>query len=172
MRPFRFRAAGALDLWRKQEDEARSVLARAETVEREAAARVAGAEDAVQVEAARLEALQREGATAWLMNWHRSWITKQRLDVQTCRRDHEAASQVMTHAALALRRAYRRRRTLERLRDRTLRKYELEVKRQDTIAMNELAGVRYVARTAGFEGEHSDHRQHDTRGRASHNPGR
>ena len=64
MQPFRFRAAGALDLWRKQEDEARSVLARAEAAERAAAARVGDAEDAVQVEAARLDALQREGATA------------------------------------------------------------------------------------------------------------
>jgi flagellar export protein FliJ len=172
MQPFRFRAAGALDLWRKQEDEARSVLARAEAAEREAAARVGGAEEAVQVEGARLEALQREGATAWLMSWHRSWIVKQRLDVQTCRRDREAAAQVMAHAAIALRHAYRRRRTLERLRDRTLRKYDLEVKRQDTIAMNELAGLRYVARAAESEGERSEHRQHDTGGRASDNPRR
>ena len=172
MLPFRFRAAGALDLWRKQEDEARSVLARAEAVERAAAERVEGAVGALEVEAARLDALQREGATAWLMGWHRSWIAKQRLDVQTCRRDREAAVLVVTHAALALRAAYRRRRTLERLKDRTLRKYELEVKRQDTIAMNELAGLRFVARTAEFEGERSDHRQHDSRGRASHDPGR
>jgi flagellar biosynthesis chaperone FliJ len=172
MQPFRFRAAGALDLWRKQEDEARSVLARAEAAERAAAARVDGAEEAVQIEGARLDVLQREGATAWLMSWHRSWIAKQRLDVQTCRRDREAATQVTTQAAVVLRLAYRRRRTLERLRDRTLRKYDLEVKRQDTIAMNELAGLRYVARAAESKGESSEHRQHDSRGRSGGNPAR
>lgn len=172
MLPFRFRAAGALDLWRKQEDEARSVLARAEAVERAAAERVEGAVGALQVEAARLDALQREGATAWLMGWHRSWIAKQQLDVQTCRRDREAAVQVVTHAALALRAAYRRRRTLERLKDRTLRKYDLEVKRKDTIAMNELAGLRHVARASEFEGERSDHRQHDSGVRTPDNRGR
>lgn len=162
MLPFRFRAAGALDLWRKQEDEARSAMARAEAVERAAAERVAGAVDALQVEGARLDGLQREGATAWLMGWHRSWIAKQRVDVETCRRDREAAVVVVTHAALALRDAYRRRRTLERLRDRSLRKYEIDVKRQDTIAMNELAGLRHVARSAALEGERSDHRQHES----------
>ena len=172
MQPFRFRAAGALDLWRKRKDEARSALARAEAAERAAAARVGGAEEAVQVERARLDALQREGATAWLMGWHRSWIAKQRLDVQTCRRDREAAAQVTTHAAVALRHAYQRRRTLERLRDRALRKYDLEVKRQDTIAMNELAGLRHVARASEFEGERSDHRQHDSGVRTPHNRGR
>jgi flagellar biosynthesis chaperone FliJ len=172
MQPFRFRAAGALDLWRKEEDEARNVLARAEAAERTAAARLGDAEEAVQAEAARLDALQREGATAWLMSWHRSWISKQRLDVQTSRRDREAATQVTTHAAVALRHAHRRRRTLERLRDRTLRKYDLEVKRQDTIAMNELAGLRYVARSAESQGEPNDHRQHGSRSRSGGNTGR
>lgn len=172
MLPFRFRAAGALDLWRKQEDEARSVMARAEAAEREATARVGEADQAVQVEGARLDALQREGATAWLISWHRSWMTKQRLDVQARRRDREAAALVTTHAALALRHAFRRRRTLERLRDRTLRKYELEAKRQDTVAMNELAGLRYVARAAESQGELSEHRQHDSCGRSGANPRR
>ena len=172
MLPFRFRAAGALDLRRKQEDEARIVLARAEAAEREAAARVGAAEDAQQAEAIQLDALQREGAEAWLISWHRSWMMKQRLDLQACRRDRETAGQVRAHAAAALHQAYRRRRTLERLRDRTLRKYEVEVKRQDTIAMNELAGLRHVARAAEFEGERSEHRQHHIGVRASDNRGR
>jgi flagellar export protein FliJ len=148
MVPFRFRAAGALDFRRKQEDEARVVFARAEAVEREAAVRLGHAEESVKVEGERLEAVQRAGATAGLINWHRGWIANRRVDADACRRVRETAAEALEREALALREAYRRRRTLERLRERTLRKYELDVKREDTRSMNELAGLRHVARAA------------------------
>jgi hypothetical protein len=165
MLPFHFRAARALEFRRKQEDEARMVLARAEGLELEAATRVTVAGEALLAEGLRLDAVQRAGATAWLISWHRSWIANQRLAVDTCRRERELAAQTVVLAGLAVREAYRRRRTLERLRDRMLRKYQLEVQRQDTRDMNELAGLRHTARAAETEGAVSEYRQHQTGGR-------
>ena len=158
---FRFRAAAALELQRKREDEARLALARAESAVDAASARQAAAERALAIDGQTLLGVERGGAPAWLLAWHRSWMARRRLERDACGRDVDAARETASHAAAAVRDAHRRRRTLERLRDRAWRRYQLENERHDTRQINELAGLRFVARRTAEQGEHDgEHDQH------------
>jgi hypothetical protein len=158
MKPFRFRAAGALDVRRRQEDEAREALAQAESLARAARMRADDADALVARECARLETVQHDVAPAYLIGWHRSWISKLRRDAEGCHRAAETAREAARRAEAAVREAHKRRRTLERWRDRALARYQREANAHETREMNALAGLRYVARAAD-EGEHSEHDQ-------------
>jgi flagellar export protein FliJ len=158
---FRFRAAAALDLQRKREDEARLALARAEAAVEAAALRVAEADQAIGREGDDFIAVQRGGAPAWLLTWHRSWIDRQHQERDARRQEVAAAREAADRAAAAVREAHRRRRTLERLRDRAWRRHQLESDRHDTRQINELAGLRFVAQRAAEQGEtDGEHQQH------------
>jgi flagellar biosynthesis chaperone FliJ len=146
MKPFRFRAAAALDLRRRQEDDARLLHARAEQAARDAAARVANAGAAVDRAVEERTSTEREGMDAWLMTWHRSWITRLRLDVTVQQQHAVASNAAASRAAASVQKAHQRRRTLERLRERGLRRYDTDVQRSELKEMNLLAGLRYVAR--------------------------
>ena len=148
MKPFRFRAAAALDLRRRQEDDARLAHVRAEQEARDAAARVANAGAAVDRAVEERTSTEREGMDAWLMTWHRSWITRLRLDVTVQQQHAVASNATASRAAASVQKAHQRRRTLERLRERGLRRYDTDVQRSELKEMNLLAGLRYVARAA------------------------
>jgi hypothetical protein len=111
MKPFRFRAAAALDLRRQREDEARLAQAQAEIELRAADGRVAAARGAVERAVEASASTERAGADAWLITWHRSWITRLRLEVAA--RQHAAAiSAAAAECAVAsMRKAHQRRRT-------------------------------------------------------------
>jgi len=157
MKAFRFRAASILDLRRREEDEARSTLARANAVQHTAAERVQAAAQAAEAARGRLGEVFQSGAPAWLLGWHQSWMTKQRLDLDARRRDLAGASAAVATANTALREAYRRRRVLERLRDRAWQRYQNEARRQELREMDLLAGLRYLARASEHEGARSEH---------------
>jgi hypothetical protein len=59
-----------------------------------------------------------------------------------------ASAAAATLTAASVQEAHQRRRTLERLRERGLRRYDTDVQRSELKEMNLLAGLRYVARTA------------------------
>jgi flagellar export protein FliJ len=145
MRPFRFRAASALDLRKKQEDEARLALGRAQNAAAMAEAQLQTARDHAAGAGARLVALQEEGAPAWLIGWHRSWIVQQTRVVETRRRDVAMATAAVTEAGEIVRNAFRQRRVLERLRDRLAARHARAMERHELNQMNELAGLRYLA---------------------------
>ena len=147
MRPFRFRAASALDLRKKQEDEARLALGRAQNAAAMADAQLQTARDHAAGAGARLVALQEEGAPAWLIGWHRSWIVQQTRVVET-RRDVVMATAAVTEAGEIVRTAFRQRRVLERLRDRLAARHARAMERHELNQMNELAGLRYLAAAA------------------------
>jgi hypothetical protein len=87
----------------------------------------------------------RGGSEAWRVRWHRDWIERQRLEVeQRARERDERAAQAAT-AAVAVREALKRRRVLERLRDRALRRHRKAAHDSHVKEMNELATLRYVA---------------------------
>ena len=96
------------------------------------------------------------GANGGLIGWHRSWIAKQRLEVDARQREAAISAAVVERAATSVRDTHRQRRTLERLRDRSRRASALEVGRQDTREMNMLAGLRYLARTDQEKGNSDD----------------
>lgn len=148
MRPFRFRAASALDLRKKQEDQARLALGRAQNAAALAEAQLETAQTHAASASARLVALQEEGAQAWLISWHRSWIAQQARVVETRRRELAHATAVVTTAGETVREAHKQRRVLERLRDRLAARHARALERYELNQMNELAGLRYLAAAA------------------------
>jgi hypothetical protein len=148
MKPFRFRAAAALDLRRKQEDAARLAYAVAQNAASVADACVVEAHGAVDRAAEARTSTERAGADAWLVSWHRSWIVRLRLEVEARQAEAAVSAAAAECAAASMRKAHQSRRTLERLRDRGVQRYDAEVQRIELKEMNLLAGLRYVARTA------------------------
>ena len=149
---FRFRAAAALDVRRTQEDAARLALAKAETERDVARQRTNDARAEVRQDGERLVAVQLAGAESWRVLWHRAWIERQRREVAARAREAESRATEAAQAQQAAQDAVKRRRVLERLRDRALRKHRRAADQQHVREMNELATLRFVAQIA--EGEH------------------
>ncbi len=153
---FRFRAAAALDMRRKQEDTARLALAVAENAVILATQQAKDAADRVSDEGRKLVDAQREGTEAWRVQWHRAWIERQRTEAAARARD---VSQRTTDARAALavtREAMKKRRVLERLRDRSWHKFQKDEHDQHVRDMNELATLRFVAQIAEEGGTSAD----------------
>lgn len=144
--PFRFRAQAALDLRRRQDDEAQRELgvARHATV---AAARV------VQQERQTLEdGLARardDEARAWdtaRAIWYRNWITLQKERIAAAeavlvkRREEERTA---AERAMMTRRKLR---SLERLRERNVKAYQTAELKAEQKEFDVLGGLRFVAR--------------------------
>ena len=155
MRPFRFRPQAALDLRIKQEELALSALARAQKSFDAATTRANAAIDGAVAAADALVAAQGEGASGPLMGWHRSWIVRQRLEVDARQREAAVSAASVDGATASVRAAHQRRRTLERLRARAGRKYQDDVLHEANKDMTLLAGLRYLTR-ASENGENDD----------------
>jgi len=157
---FRFRAAAALDLRLKQERDAEATYSRAEAAFRRVKAH---RED---VHRTRLEALQAElelqqrGADGTALTWHRTWI--EGLVATAARLGHEleARAEVVAHAKRAWLEARRKRRTLERMRDRAWQRFRREQDRQERIVLDELARLRFLMPEFGGATSERDHRHH------------
>lgn len=148
MKPFRFRAASALDLRKRQEDEARAREHHAQKVASVAASAAENARLRVAAAQAGLAAVQSTSAPAWLIGWHRSWIATQTKAADAARREADKAALAAAHAAEITREAFKKRRVLERLRDRLAARHARDAERLDLSQMNELAGMRYLAAIA------------------------
>ncbi len=153
---FRFRAAAALDLRRKQEDAARLEVARAETAVIAATHRSRDARAKVGDEGRRLVDLQREGSEAWRVQWQRAWIEKQRHEAAQRAKELADRTAEATRAAQVAREAMKKRRVLERLRDRAWHRHKRLVHEQHVRDMNELATLRFVAQIAEEGGTRAD----------------
>ncbi len=143
MRPFRFRAESALELRRKHEDEARRQATHAQNAAAMADERLAAAQAQADQAGAHLIDVQSHGAPIWLIDWHRSWILKQSREVADCRLQAATAHATAARASAALHEAHRKRRVLERLRERLQARHAREADRQELAQMNELATMRY-----------------------------
>jgi flagellar export protein FliJ len=148
MRPFRFRPQAALDLRIKQEEHALGALAVAQTAFATATVRTTAAIDNAVAAADAFASAQREGMDGSHIAWHRSWIVKQRLEVDARRREVAVSAAGVEGATASVRTAHQRRRTLERLRERAGKKYQHDVLHEATKEMTLLAGLRYLTRTA------------------------
>jgi flagellar FliJ protein len=152
MKPFAFRAQAALDLRRRQEEDARRALAAAE-------ARLAEARQQLALALARFEEAQREARSEEARPgevtgrvWYRNWMIAHRQRADRCRavvaeREREVAA---ARAAAAL--ARRKLRSLERLRERAWRAYRAAERREEQKALDALGNQRFaVARATGGE---------------------
>jgi flagellar export protein FliJ len=149
MARFIFRAAAALELRRRQDDEAQRALAAAETRRVLAARALAAARERLAgtlADAAEIEHLPGD-VTARV--WHRNWIVGLRLQVDRCAHTHAQHEHLVTQAALEAREAHRKREALERLLDRARRAWQDAERRAEQKVIDELASTRFLRARAG-----------------------
>ncbi len=148
MREFRFRAAAALELRRKEENDAGAALARAEA-ELRSAEQIAQKADASRRSAQqRLTSVERHGSDVATLMWHRNWIVRLSNDLAERRRQVVALTEAVRQAELRWRQARQRRLALERMQERALRRFRQEQLRQELKVIDELARLRYVTADA------------------------
>src|SRR5262245_33841780 len=123
MRSFKFRAAAALDMRRKEEDAAALELARKDASFRQIEAALQSAENARETALADQHAQSQQGIDIATLFWHRNWIVRLQATVVNLRADRHAAQQAVQIARQAWQLAKRRRLSLERLRDRALARH-------------------------------------------------
>jgi flagellar FliJ protein len=144
MNDFRFRAAAALELRRKQETEAGTALARAEAELRASEQLSAQAESARRVAQERLLSVERHGSDVATLIWHRNWIVRLSNDLTERRRQVSLLAEALRQAEQRWRQARQRRLALERMHERALRRFKQEQLRQELKVIDELARLRYV----------------------------
>jgi flagellar export protein FliJ len=146
MRPFKFRAEAALDIRRKHDEAAQRALALARMATRTA-------RDVLSCALERIESASRDTAKAWEASgtidrliWQRNWMVGLERDASRARQaladretEERRAAEIAQHARMQVR-------VLERLRERTWRAWQLEARRVEQKAIDELAGLRFAAR--------------------------
>jgi len=148
MAGFKFRAAAALDLRIRAEEEATRALG-------DARAALERSERALHESLTALEATLAQGREAasdpGLSIWYRNWITRQRHEIGR-RRALLAERQVAVDAALTtLHTAHRDVRVLERLRDRLQQAWMLAERRREQKELDWLGSVRHALKPSPQE---------------------
>jgi flagellar export protein FliJ len=145
MTTFRFRAAVVLELRTRQEQQAATVLSRAEMALSQAHLQLAEAERARRTAQTAAVDRQRHGATSTEIEWHRNWITSLTSSVDQRRVDVELRQRGVHDAERAWRLARQRRLTIERMRDRAWIRFQRQQQREELKVIDELASLRYSA---------------------------
>ena len=145
MRAFRFRAQAALDLRRREDDDARRVYAQAEQDLVAAAQLLQEAENrAVAAVAAQAHALGSPG-DAGDLQWHRSWIVRLEQERRNGAARLEEHKERRAEASAACQRTRQRVQSLERLKDKT---HDTHTRAEETETRKELdmiGTLRFVA---------------------------
>jgi flagellar export protein FliJ len=164
MKAFVFRAEAALDLRKRQDDEAQRALAAAEDAARLAERARDAARGRLEATIAEAGAREREaGALTWQL-WYRNWIDALRRDL--ARREQvlqEQRTEVRRCAARAIE-ARRKRKSLERYRERSLVAWQDAAAHEEQQAMDELATLRFTGSREARGDHHGDQRRHDSGG--------
>lgn len=163
MRPFRFRAQVVLELRRREEEAARAALARQQAETMRVRALADEAARTARTAQATLAATTAAGASPALLEWHRSWIVKLTRDVAVGLVAVAEAEQAAARAAVVLGTALQKRRVLERLRERALRRYRVDSDREQLKDMNQHASLRHFAQAPNLGGQPDDDQPHDRR---------
>ena len=144
MATFRFRAEAALELRRQQETAAARTLATSEAALRTAEAKVEQAErDRRSAQEQQVQAL-RHGSDVAAMTWHRDWVARLGLQMAVEQADAARCAGVVSEAEAAWREARRKRLALERMRERAVRRFAAEERRQEMKVIDELARLRFL----------------------------
>jgi flagellar export protein FliJ len=153
---FRFRGARVLEWRRVQADAARVAFVRATETVREAAARVADADDQCQRGAGDFLAAMASPNDIGTIVRYRNWIGKRHEHAAACRRQHEEQRVVAEQAAGVLQIAMRHVKVMERLRERAWRRHLDAERQRDMKELDQLATLQYARRksTQGADREY------------------
>lgn len=143
MGKFVFRVQVALDLRRRQEDDAKKALAVAESKKLEAERLRDEARLALERTLSRGREAVDQAGDVTLRVWYRNWIAAQRLELErreqvVAQRDADARQ-----AVKAAQEAYRRRRMLERLRERAHATFLVDERREEQKVFDDLGSLRF-----------------------------
>lgn len=146
---FVFRAEVALAMRRREEEHAQRELAAANERERQAQeARDAARFRVEEAQRRAREAEARVGAATERV-WHRNWILAQRQLEERAQRLLDLRQQEVRHATAQALEAHRRRKALDRLKERFLQKWALAAERDEQKAVDELAISRHTRQETG-----------------------
>jgi flagellar export protein FliJ len=143
---FRFRGARILEWRRVQADAARVAFVRATESVREAAARVAEADDQSERAARDYKTAMASPNDIGTIVRYRNWIGNQREHAAVCRRQHEDRRAVADQAAGVLQTAMRHVKVMERLRERAWRRHMDAERRQEMKELDQLATLQFARR--------------------------
>lgn len=151
MRPFRFRAEAALEVRRRQDEAARRALGTARIARLDAARAAEEAGEAVADADRRGVAVLREARSIDAIVWQGNWMSGLERNVARARQvleerriDERRAAEIAQHARMQVR-------VLEKLKERAWRTWQLETRRAEQKALDELAGLRFAARQRAAE---------------------
>lgn len=148
MAAFRFRAAAALELRRTQETNAQAALAREEARFRELReARLALGRTQAQARSGELSR-ERAGTDGTTLSWHRTWMIQLTASAERLEAQVEAQARVVAEARRAWVEARKRRRALERMRERMWNRFRDDEDRRERRDLDELARLRFVMASA------------------------
>jgi flagellar export protein FliJ len=153
VKPFSFRPQPALDLRRQQAEAARRALALAETELARADADLDGARARVTEATAAQHSAFAHGADGHLREWHRNWMVGLQRDVADAERRRDERRTDVHAAERRMHAARRALRALERLRERLLRAYQEQARREEQRDLDLLASLQYAARRVRPEEE-------------------
>jgi flagellar export protein FliJ len=152
MATFRFRAQAALEMRRKQDDDAQRALAAARRAAADAQDAVARAErDLVEAhQRAAVEEAKASDTTRAI--WYRNWMKWQQAVIAAARATLAARRGEERAAADLAMETRRRLRSLERLRERMWKAFQTAERRAEQKEFDALGGLRFVARADVPEG--------------------
>ena len=142
-RGFRFRAQAALDLRRREDDEAHRALARAEAALIEARRGLADVEQrAIAAREQCAEVMRRAGGTPeqW---WYQSWIIRLDRERSASASIVEAREKQQQQALVARARTHQRVRALERFKEKLTQAWERHRATEDQKYLDALATIRF-----------------------------
>jgi flagellar export protein FliJ len=146
MKPFRFRAEAALELRRRQEEDAQHARAAAQRALEAAERALVQTRDAIDQAMRDSRDADLAHAAAHEREWRRNWIASLQCEA-AARREAAAArraeAHVATERAIA---AHKRVRSLELYRARALREWQAVQRREEQRAFDELATIRFTRR--------------------------
>ena len=143
---FRFRGARILDWRRVQADAARVAFVRATESVREAADRVADADDQSERAVSEYKTAMASPNDIGTLLRYRNWIGKQREHAAACRRQHAEQRVVAEQAAGVLQTAMRHVKVMERLRDRAWRRHLDAERQREMKELDQLATLQFARR--------------------------
>lgn len=143
---FKFRAQVALEFRARQDEAAQRQLALATAGVRLAEQALDRAKTALETALDRARREESEGGDVQRLMWYRNWITGQRCAVAAGEATLAARQRAWRVAQDQANRARRDLRALERYRDRVLKEWEREERRQEQKALDLLGALQYAAR--------------------------
>lgn len=151
MSPFRFRARAALQLRRREHDEALAALARAQTDVARARRQVEDAGGALQEADDHFRAALHAPDAAMPLEWYRTWRLRLLEERQRCEVDCRAREEEMYQATALVTSTRQRVRALERLHDNALAAWQQAAHREEQKTMDALAALRFTSRTSRLQ---------------------